>query len=235
MLCSIIVEQSAPFKYAEGMEPTTVPLSGRRAQAARNDQRILEAARAVFVADPGAPISAVADQAGVGISALYRRYRSKEELLRHLSGDGLRRYIAGAEAALADDGDPWVAFVGFMRRIVDADTHSLTLRLAGTFTPTEELYRDAGTAHELNVRLLERTKAAGAIRADLDVNDLSFLFEQVASIRLGDQDRTSQLRHRYLALLLDGLHTPAPGPLPGPPPSWEEIGRRWARPDESPG
>jgi AcrR family transcriptional regulator len=235
MLCSIIVEQSAPFKYAEGMEPTTVPLSGRRAQAARNDQRILEAARAVFVADPGAPISAVADQAGVGISALYRRYRSKEELLRHLSGDGLRRYIAGAEAALADDGDPWVAFVGFMRRIVDADTHSLTLRLAGTFTPTEELYRDAGTAHELNVRLLERTKAAGAIRADLDVNDLSFLFEQVASIRLGDQDRTSQLRHRYLALLLDGLHTPAPGPLPGPPPSWEEIGRRWARPAESPG
>jgi len=235
MLCSIIVEQSAPFKYAEGMEPTTVPLSGRRAQAARNDQRILEAARAVFVADPGAPISAVADQAGVGISALYRRYRSKEELLRQLSGDGLRRYIAGAEAALADDGDPWVAFVGFMRRIVDADTHSLTLRLAGTFTPTEELYRDAGTAHELNVRLLERTKAAGAIRADLDVNDLSFLFEQVASIRLGDQDRTSQLRHRYLALLLDGLHTPAPGPLPGPPPSWEEIGRRWARPAESPG
>jgi len=235
MLCSIIVEQSAPFKYAEGMEPTTVPLSGRRAQAARNDQRILEAARAVFVADPGAPISAVADQAGVGISALYRRYRSKEELLRHLSGDGLRRYIAGAEAALADDGDPWVAFVGFMRRIVDADTHSLTLRLAGTFTPTEELYRDAGTAHELNVRLLERTKAAGAIRADLDVNDLSFLFEQVASIRLGDQDRTSQLRHRYLALLLDGLHTRAPGPLPGPPPSWEEIGRRWARPAESPG
>jgi AcrR family transcriptional regulator len=230
MFCSIIVEQNIPFKYAGGMEPTTVPLSGRRAQAARNDQRILEAARAVFVADPDAPISAVADEAGVGISALYRRYRSKEELLRRLSGDGLRRYIAEAEAALADDGDPWAAFVGFMRRIVDADTHSLTLRLAGTFTPTEELYRDAATAHELNLRLLKRIKAAGAIRADLDVNDLSFVFEQVASVRLGDQDRTSQLRHRYLALLLDGLHTPAPGPLPGPPPTWEEIGGRWNRP-----
>jgi hypothetical protein len=62
------------------------------------------------------------------------------------------------------------------------------------------------------VRLLERTKAAGAIRADLDVNDLTFVFEQVASIRLGDQDRTGRLRHRYLALLLDGLHTPSPGP-----------------------
>jgi hypothetical protein len=116
-----------------------------------------------------------------------------------------------------------------MRRIVDADTHSFTLRLAGTFTPTKDLYDDAATAQELNVALLERTKAAGAIRPDLDVNDLTFVFEQVASIRLGDQDRTSQLRHRYLALLLDALHTPSPGPLPGPPPTWEEISHRWNR------
>jgi AcrR family transcriptional regulator len=210
-----------------GMEATTEPLSGRRAQAARNDQRILEAAREVFVADPGAPISAVAAHAGVGISALYRRYRSKEDLLRRLSGDGLRRYIAEAEAALADHGDPWEAFAGFLRRIVDADTHSLTLRLAGTFTPSEELYRDAARAQELNLLLYERTRAAGAIRPDLDVNDLSFVAEQVASIRLGDQQRTSQLRHRYLALLLDGLHLPSPAPLPGPPPTWEELSGRF--------
>jgi AcrR family transcriptional regulator len=227
---STIVEQSSLFKYVGAMEPRTAPLSGRRAQAARNDQRILDAARAVFVADPDAPISAVAERADVGMSALYRRYRSKEDLLRRLSGDGLRRYIAEAEAALADDGDPWAAFVGFMGRIVDADTHSLTLRLAGTFTPTEDLSRDAIRAHELNVRLLERTKAAGAIRADLDVNDLTFVFEQVASIRLGDQDRTSQLRHRYLALLLHGLHTPSPRPLPGPPPTLQEVRSRWNRP-----
>ena len=86
------------------------PLSGRRAQAARNDERILDAARAVFIADPDAPISAVAKRAGVGISALYRRYESKEELLRRLCGDGLKRYNAAAEAALADTGDPWTAF-----------------------------------------------------------------------------------------------------------------------------
>jgi AcrR family transcriptional regulator len=212
------------------MEPSTGPLSGRRAQAARNDQRILEAARQVFVADPGAPIAAVAGRAGVGMSALYRRYRSKEELLRRLSGDGLRRYLAEAEAALADDGDPWTAFARFMRRIVDADTHSLTMALAGTFTPTEELYRDAARAQELNVSLLERTKAAGALRADLDVNDLTFVFEQLASVRLDDQDRTGQLRHRYLALLLDGLHAPSPRPLPGPPPTWQEVSGRWDRP-----
>jgi AcrR family transcriptional regulator len=224
------VEQSDPFKYAGGMEPTTVPLSGRRAQAARNDQLILEAARAVFVADPAAPIGAVAKRAGVGMSALYRRYRSKEELLRRLAGDGLRRYLAEAEAALADDGDPWEAFAGFMGRIVDADTHSFAMRLAGTFTPTQDLYDDAARAQELNVALLERTKAAGAVRADLDANDLTFVFEQVASIRLGDPDRTRQLRHRYLGLLLDGLHTPSPEPLAGRPPTWQEVSGRWDRP-----
>jgi AcrR family transcriptional regulator len=212
------------------MEPTTGPLSGRRAQAARNNQLILQAARQVFIADPGAPMATVAKQAGVGMGAVYRRYRSKEELLQRLAGDGLRRYLAEAEAALADDGDPWAAFAGFMGRIVDADTHSLTVSLAGTFTPTKDLYDDAQRAQELDTRLLERTKAAGAVRADLDVNDLTFVFEQVASVRLGDPDRTRQLRHRYLGLLLDGLHTPSPEPLAGRPPSWEDISRRWDRP-----
>jgi AcrR family transcriptional regulator len=209
------------------MSTAATPMSGRRAEAARNDRRILDAARAVFVADPGAPIAAVAEQAGVGISALYRRYASKEELLRRLCADGLVAYLAAAEEALADEGDPWAAFARFMRRVVDADTHSLTSRLAGTFTPTDELNRDAATAQELNQQLFERTRASGAIRPDLDVNDLSMVFEQLASIRIGDEARTSQLRHRYLALLLEAMRIPPPGPLPGPPPTWQELTARW--------
>jgi len=188
---------------------------------------ILDAAREVFVADPKAPISAVAERAGVGIGALYRRYGSKEDLLRRLSADGLRVYTAAVEDALADDGDPWAAFAGFMRRIVDADTHSLTLRLAGTFTPTEELYRDSERAQELNVLLFERTRAAGAIRSDIKVDDIALLLEQLAAVRMGGEERTRQLRHRYLALLLEGLRAPSDSKLPGPAPSWEEIDRRW--------
>ena len=209
------------------MSATSTPMSGRRAEAARNDRRILDAARAVFVADPGAPIAAVAEHAGVGISALYRRYASKEELLRRLCGEGLKVYLATAEEALADDGDPWQAFARFMRRVVDADTHSLTSRLAGTFTPTDELNRDATTAQQLNERLFERTRASGAIRPDLDVNDLSMVFEQLASIRLGDEARTSQLRQRYLALLLEAMRGPPASQLPGPPPTWQELTARW--------
>src|SRR5215510_13858662 len=94
----------------------TASLSGRRAQAARHDQRVLDATRVVFTANPDAPIATVAEHAGVGISALYRRYRSKEELLQRLCLDGLRWYVAAAEAALATEEDPWAAFTGFMRR-----------------------------------------------------------------------------------------------------------------------
>ena len=200
----------------------------RSGRPALNDEAILAAAREVFVADPGAPVSAVGERAGVGMSALYRRYPSKEDLLRRLCADGLATFAAAVEAALEDEGDPWIAFVEFMRRIVDADTHSLTLRLAGTFTPTEELYREAERSQAMTVRLFDRTKAAGAIRPDVRVDDLAFVLEQVASVRAADPLRTNRLRHRYLALHLDALHAPSPVPLPGPPPTWEDLQARWA-------
>jgi AcrR family transcriptional regulator len=203
-------------------------LSGRRAEAARNDERILEAARAVFIADPSAPISAVAERAGVGVGALYRRYASKDELLRVLCSDGLHRFIDAVEAALADHGDPWEAFAGFMRRCVDADTNSLTQRLAGTFTPTAELYRDAGRAHGLLTALFDRTQAAGALRSDLVVNDVGLVLEQIAALRVGDAERTHELRHRYLALVLEAMRDESGEPLPGPPPAWEEVAARWS-------
>ncbi|GAT68314.1 tetR family transcriptional regulator [Planomonospora sphaerica] len=215
--------------YIGTMETTSsTPMSGRKAQAARNDQVILQAAREVFVADPGAPISAVAERAGVGISALYRRYAGKEILLRKLCSDGLKLYIAEAEAALADDGDPWTVFARFMRRIVEADTHSLTLSLAGTFTPDENLHRESAHAERLALEVFERARDAGILRPGLEVADLSMIFEQLASVRLGDEERTAQMRHRYLALLLDSLRLTSAGPLPGPPPTAEEIGRRWS-------
>ncbi|MFE3451739.1 TetR/AcrR family transcriptional regulator [Nonomuraea sp. NPDC059194] len=208
---------------------TAAPMSGRRAQAARNDELILQAARSVFTADPGAPIAAVAERAGVGISALYRRYGSKEALLQKLCGDGLQLYIAACEKSLAMDGDPWEAFATYMREIVDADSSSLTIALAGTFQPTEELYRASARAEELAVEVHRRAVEAQVLRSDITVADIALLFEQLASVRLGDGPRTVELRHRYLALMLDSMRMPpAHRPLPGPPPSEAELGQRWS-------
>jgi AcrR family transcriptional regulator len=207
--------------------PASPPLNGRRAEAARNNRTILDAARAVFTDDPGAPIAAVAARAGVGIGALYRRYASKDVLLQHLALDGLNRYIAAVEAALIDEGELWAAFARFMRVALDAGTGSLTLRFAGNFTSTEELQQASIRGYTATQHLLDRAQAAGIIRADLTVTDLALLFEQFQAIRVGDHERTMQLRHRALTLSLDALRCPDPSPLPGPAPRWEELQQRY--------
>ncbi len=210
--------------------PVPPPLSGRRAQAARNDEVILAAARAVYLDNPEAPISAVAERAGVGISALYRRFPSKEELLRKLCADGLRAYIDAVRDALdslAEGADAWEAFATFLRRVVDAGSASLTSRLAGTFAPSEELFRDGALADELNHQLIERLRASRVVRPDLEVADLGLILEQIAAIRIGDEQRTNQLRHRYLTLVLDALRHPGTTELPGPPPTPGELASRW--------
>jgi hypothetical protein len=60
------------------------------------------------------------------------------------------------------------------------------------------------------------------------VSDLGLIFEQLASIRLGDRERSQQLRRRYLALALDGLPAQPHDPLPGPAPSGDELTSRWS-------
>lgn len=193
---------------------------------ARNDQIILEAARAVFLADPGAPISAVAKRAGVGIGALYTRYGSKEELLRKLCTDGLQLFVAETEAALADPRDHWTAFTSFMERLVAADTSSMTLALAGTFTPTPDMFALAERSNRLLQVFFERI--GDTLRPGISVHDISLVFELVAAVKLSSPDRTMRLRQRYLSVILSGMRDSAPGgDLPGPPPSWQEINERW--------
>jgi AcrR family transcriptional regulator len=209
------------------MSPTPPsPLSGRRQQAARNDTVILEAARRVFLRDPGAPISAVAKEAGVGISALYGRYASKDELLRKLCNDGLQRYVVETEGALAEAGPAWEVFATWMQRLVDADTSSLTLALAGRFTPTPDMFVLADRASQLNEAMFDRVRSH--LRRGVTVHDLSLVFELVAAVKVADRGRTHELRRRYLAVILDGLRGGGDrGDLPGPPPQWEEITERW--------
>jgi AcrR family transcriptional regulator len=199
-------------------------MSGRRRQAARNDTAILEAAREVFLNDPNAPI---AGRGGVGISALYRRYASKEDLLRQLCHDGLRRFIAEAETA-AGEPEPWPALVGFLQRVVDADLHSLTVHLAGRFASTAEMTADAVRSGQLVAALVDAAQASGNLRRDVTAQDVALILEGCAAVRLPDPHRTKQLRRRYLALLVAGLATGDPD-LPGPPPAADELNWRWRR------
>ncbi|MFC3739348.1 TetR/AcrR family transcriptional regulator [Paractinoplanes deccanensis] len=214
-----IAERNVPFRYGGGMA-----ISARALRAAQNDAAILGAARDVFIADKRAPISDVAERAGVGISALYRRYANKEDLLRTLCHGGLKLFIAAAEDA-RDDPDGWSAFEGFLRTVVEADVHSLTVHLAGTFTPTEDMNADAVRASELVAELLERARPA--VRSGFVLADVTMVLEMCAAVRVPDAERTKVLRDRYLTLVLDGIR--AGDELPGPEPTDAEFGWRWRR------
>ena len=209
------------------MATGAAPLRGRQAQAAQNDELILRAAREVFLADPTAPISAVAERAGVGIGALYHRYAGKEDLLRTLCRNGQEIYLTEIKRALASDDEPWDAFTGFLRRIVAANTHGLTVRLAGTFVPTAEQLALAEEMQALAIELFERVRATGVLRDDVTYLDVEFLLEFLASVKLGSASRTAELRQRHLAVVIDGLRAGGRTPLPGEPPTWEEQTQRW--------
>ena len=54
------------------------------------------------------------------------------------------------------------------------------------------------------------------------------MFELVAAIKFASPERTTELRHRYLTVILDGLRADATkSDLPGPPPAWPELSERW--------
>src|SRR5215471_7372487 len=92
------------------------PLSrrGRQAEARRNDLAVLDAARDVFtVHGADAPISAVAERAGVGMGTLYRRYGSKTELLQRLCVLAMEQALDAAGEALAAS-DPWAGLSGYI-------------------------------------------------------------------------------------------------------------------------
>src|SRR6266566_7182107 len=211
------------------MASGAAPLRGRQAQAAQNDELILQAAREVFLADPTAPISAVAERAGVGIGALYHRYAGKEDLLRTLCRNGQEIYLAEIRRALAADAGPWEAYTEFLRRIVAANTHGLTVRLAGMFVPSEEQMALAEQMQALAIEMFDRVSATGLLRDDVTLLDIEFMLEFLAGFRLGDAARSAELRQRYLAVIIDGLRSEGRTPLPGHAPTWQEQTERWIK------
>jgi len=202
-------------------------MNGRRAEAAQNDSRILDAAREVFIADPGAPISAVAARAGVGIAALYRRYDNKEDLLRELAHDACKRYRDDLLLALADAGDPWTVYCDCLTRIVAGRSQGLAQRLAGTFASTPEMRALAQDAAGLMEKLHQRAQKQKVLRADVSSADLVILLEMIMLIDVVGSPAKDALRTRYLALVLQSLRAPGAGPLPGRPASPDDLTARW--------
>lgn len=207
--------------------PVPARRRGRYAEAARNDRLVLDAAREVFTTQGfEAPVSAVAQRAGVGIGSLYRRYGSKTELLQRLCTLAMEQAIEAAQAALAV-GDPWAGLAGYIRDCTGFGSGALA-PLAGTIPLTPGMVATSQRHRELAGALVTRAHRAGVLRPDVTTLDVALLIEQFsrhyAALPAGED---ANARDRILAITLDGLRARDAAPLPGHPPDWRAYQARW--------
>lgn len=176
-----------------------------RADARRNRERILQAAR-YACAEHGASVQIddVARAAGVGVGTVYRHFPTKEILIEALVAEKVRITTENLREALAIE-DPWEAFAEALRRNAeimagDAGLREAMMRLGPGVGHTGE---GAVELEALGARLVERAQAAGELREDVTVHDISALM-----IGLCTSMAHAQLDwRRHLDLLLDGLRT----------------------------
>jgi AcrR family transcriptional regulator len=188
-------------------------LRGRLREAKRNDGVIFQAALRVLTRDPHASVSAVGREAGVGKSAIYSRYPSKETLLQRVAEEVTERYVAlidDAHEALDRGTSPGEALHDFLRHCVEADIHAFIAAASGRFTPTPEDVRLSRAGNDRGKALVARLQAAGALRLDATWTDLNDWLQGIAAIDSHQPERIMMRRRRMLSALMPGLAASEP-------------------------
>lgn len=190
-----------------------------RADARRNRELLLSAARDVFVEHgPDAPLEEVARRAGVGIATLYRRFPDREALMRAVALDVLHRVTAEARAALAAEDDGFGALARYLHRALDLRIAAVMPVLDGQFDlAKEEALRTArDELAPLFEAVVERAREHG-LRADVGPGDIGLMVIRLARPLPGSypRDFDHAAAHRLLDIVLDGLRaTPPAAPRP---------------------
>jgi AcrR family transcriptional regulator len=189
----------------------------QRADARRNRERVLDAARLQF-AEHGldAQMDEIARAAGVGVGTVYRHFPNKEDLLQALA-DGRFEGLAGAAKAALEVEDPWEGFAAFMTYSarVMAEDRSLSEAMderPGTCASASER---VGLL-ELTGQVVARAQASGQLRADLVAWDVPSLVCGIGRAIRVDSGQPSMSWERYLEIILDGLRSSGGKPLPAP-------------------
>jgi AcrR family transcriptional regulator len=183
-----------------------------RADAARNRERILAAAKDVFgTAGDQAQIDDVARAAGVGVGTVYRHFPNKDALI----GDLIRLKFVGlterAHRYLADVEDPWERFTGFVwesaEQMAEDQAQQRMMWLA-----TEEAFEFARAQQQelaaATAKIVAHAHKAGALRKDWSSEDLPALMCALSSsMQMGAQSHSPVPYdwRKLLEITLDGL------------------------------
>jgi AcrR family transcriptional regulator len=184
------------------MESVASPLTQMlRSDARDNRDRILGAARSVFVSQGfDAPMRSVADRAGVAPATLYRRFPTKQALITEAFAEQMDACHAVIEKGLADP-DPWR---GLSRVIEDLFAlHARDWGFARAFAAAFPRAADLGTARERSLAALalltRRARATGRLRPDFSLDDLIVVLRANNGLRGADSRRFARLAIRALA------------------------------------
>jgi AcrR family transcriptional regulator len=187
-----------------------------RADAARNAERIVAAARMVYAdVGPDASPEAIARRAGVGERTLYRRFPTKADLLR-AALDSVAEDLTPAIEKAREDKDPVRAIADLLEAAISlaAREHNIlaAARRLGPLTNDfpAPLYE---TLHDLT----RRAQRAGLINADIVAEDLPRIIAMLHSV-LPTMDPASGGWRRYVTFILNAMSTARARKLPAASP-----------------
>lgn len=207
-----------------------------RRDAERNRQRILETAGALFAERGlGVSLDEIARHAGVGVGTVYRRFPDKEQLIDALFEDRLTEILATATASL-EISDPWEGLAHFIERSMELQVADRALKelLLSTTTAHARIEQGRSQIQPVVEAILDRARAAGAVREDLDISDVLLLQHAIGEAADYTHEVAPEAWRRILCIALDGLRPDRrrPSPMPVPPLDDEQVDctmREWGQ------
>jgi AcrR family transcriptional regulator len=189
-----------------------------RADAERNRQRILDAARDVF-AERGLDVTLdeIARHAGVGVGTAYRRFPNKEALVEALMVERIGDLEQLARECL-EQPDPWDGIAGYLEGALAMQAADRGLKEV-MFSPTVGRERVAQARQRLGpvvTELVQRAVDAGAVRGDMAVTDMPLINFMLSTLVDIGREIEPELYRRYLGIVLDGLRPRPEGQEPLP-------------------
>lgn len=202
---------------------TYEPETRLRADARRNRDQIIAAARELFV-ERGAdvPMEEIARAAAVGVGTLYRRFPDRDELIRAVSMDSFHRLAEKAREVEATETDAATALTKLLQLSMDLRVGvilgMLSPRALAAIHDDLDIGRLRTELMDALTRVIRRAQANGSLRSDVDTGDV--VLALTSMVKPGPR-HSGELREmvsqRLLTLMLDGLRAIPGSPLPGRP------------------
>jgi AcrR family transcriptional regulator len=207
--------------------PPPAPPRTLRADAQRNRQLIIDTARRAFAEHGlGVRLDEIAEQAGLGVGTVYRRFTDKDELIRAVFEQALDKIVALADSLIAHDTDGTALRVFFEQttELMSTD-RGLQQIVTGSSLVSADLSKQGRAAIEPRFRTLAaNAHAHRQLRPDVSHRDLPIMQIMLTAAVESTTPIAADLWRRYVALVLDAL-TPSPTDhvLPGEPPTSDQA------------